>query len=232
LPSSERIIYEAGTPLIKRYGEAGIRAVRIAANSKAAILLPQAQPELAAFGLLGMLAKSAMAKRKAVTPEPSGKEEPYVVADIKAIDRGETEVQICKNGGANGATVMGTAPVETINAFIANCESVGLDAMIDMMNVEFPIMVLSKLKKQPKVVVLHRGVDEEQFNKEKQVPFWAIQRIISTYNVLIAIAGGDTPREVQRAVFNGANIVVVWKNFYTSAQNTKDIADAFLNNTQ
>jgi len=30
---------------------------------------------------------------------------------------------------------------------------------------------------------------------------------------MVSIAGGDTVREVQRAIFNGADIAVVWKIF-------------------
>jgi len=46
--------------------------------------------------------------------------------------------------------------------------------------------------------------------------------------VLIAIAGGDTIREVQRAVFNDANIVIVWKEFYQRSAQTSQIAEEFL----
>ena len=41
--------------------------------------------------------------------------------------------------------------------------------MVDMMNVEFPFEVLQKLKHLPSVVVLHRGVDENNTNKSKQI---------------------------------------------------------------
>lgn len=233
LPSSPRIIYEAGTPFIKRYGEAGIQAIRHAIDTKAGFGVPTV-PTTNNLGLLGLLADALMAnktpKRPAGKPNPTGMR-PYLVADIKAIDRGQTEVEICARGGANAATVMGTAPVETLDAFIAQCEAHGLDAMVDMMNVEFPIEVLGKLRKRPKVVILHRGVDEERVNREKQLPFWAIQRITGTYDVMIAIAGGDTSREVQRAAFNGAHIVVVWKDFYSSTANTRALAQEFLKNT-
>jgi 3-keto-L-gulonate-6-phosphate decarboxylase len=100
--------------------------------------------------------------------------------------------------------------------------------MIDMMNVEFPLSVLRQLKKLPRVIILHRGVDEERFNKEKQIPLHEIRRIKGNYDVLIAIAGGDTLREVQRAVFNDADIVVVWKSFYQSTKQTALLAERFL----
>ena len=58
LPKNDRIIIEAGTPLIKRYGTDAIRQLSYL--------------------------------------------HPYVVADVKTIDRGATEVSICKNTGASG----------------------------------------------------------------------------------------------------------------------------------
>ncbi|KKQ41418.1 MAG: hypothetical protein US60_C0040G0001, partial [Microgenomates group bacterium GW2011_GWC1_37_8] len=103
-----------------------------------------------------------------------------------------------------------------------------IDSMVDMMNVEHPIKILRKLKKQPNVVVLHRGVDEETYNRDKPIPYVQINKVRASYDVLIAIAGGDTIREVQRAVFNDANIVIVWKEFYQRSAQTSQIAEEFL----
>jgi len=80
----------------------------------------------------------------------------------------------------------------------------------------------------PDVVLLHRGVDEENYNKSKPVPYIQINKIRASYDVMISIAGGDTIREVQRAIFNDANIVVVWKEFYKATDNTGIIAEEFL----
>src|SRR3989344_2289536 len=115
---------------------------------------------------------------------------PYVVADVKTMDRGEIEVRLAKEAGASAAICLGQAPVETINSFIQSCEKQGIDSMVDMMNIEYPITVLRKLKRRPDVVLLHRGVDEEKFNKNKQIPYIQINKELSSYNVMISIAGG------------------------------------------
>lgn len=194
LPKSDRYIIEAGTPLIKKYGEQGISAIREWADAH--------------FG---------------TTPLA-----PYIVADMKTMDRGETEVLIARNGGANAVIALGCAPTETLNAFVDNCEKNGLDAMIDMMNVEFPLAVLRALKKIPRVVLLHRGVDEEQFNKEKQIPLYEIRRIKGNYAIMISIAGGDTIREVQRSFFNDADIAVIWKSVFQNSKETVGLVKEFL----
>ncbi len=200
LPASERIIIEAGTPLIKEHG-------------------------IAAASRLSYWWQKRLDGAKINAPA-------YIVADLKTIDRGATEAQMAARAGASAAVAMGQAPAETLNAFIAECEVLGIDAMVDMMNVDYSLNVLRKLKKQPAAVILHRGVDEENFNREKQIPYHEIQRIKGNYGILLAIAGGDTPREVQRAFFNSADIAVVWKNFYTATNDTVLLAQEFLRQTK
>ncbi len=193
LPASERILLEAGTPLIKRYGGEAIERLRDWWQDQ-----------------LGF------------------DQHPYVVADVKTMDRGATEVEIVKQAGASAAIALGQAPIETINAFIEACSKNNLDSYLDMMNIEQPIKVLRKLKRLPTVILLHRGVDEETFSKDKPIPYIQINKVRASYDVMIAIGGGDTIREVQRAVFNDADIVVVWKEFYRSTEETGQLAEDFL----
>ena len=193
LPANDRIIVEAGTPLIKEFGSYGIKQIHNWWGAR-----------------LGWKIK------------------PYIVADLKTMDRAETEVDMAKNSGASAAVCLGLAPVETVNSFIAECKRVGIDSMVDMMNVEYPIKVMRQYRRPPDVVILHRGVDEEKFNKNKPIPYVQIHKIRSSYNVMISIAGGDSIREVQRAIFNDANIVVVWKEFYNATGTTGNLAEEFL----
>ena len=192
LPKSDRIIIEAGTPLIKEYGVDVIR-------------------QLVEYWAQGDLTGA-----------------PYIVADLKTMDRAETEVHLVKNAGASAAVCLGQASLETINSFIDSCQKEKIDSMLDMMNIEYPVKILRQLKKQPDVIILHRGVDEEKFNKNKPIPYVQINKVLSSYNVMLSIAGGDSVREVQRAIFNGANIVVVWKEFYKTSNNTSGLATEFL----
>ncbi len=201
LPLDKRIILEAGTPLIKKYGAEAIRFISQRWNDRF-------------LSEIGLGTESLMV--------------PYIVADMKCQDRGATEVSIAKEAGASAITVNGNAPIETIDSLILKCQEAEIDSMIDMMNVEQPIKMLRKLQKLPDVVILHRGVDEEVFNKDKPIPFQQITKIRSSYDVLISMAGGDTIREVQRAIFNDANIVVVWKEFYESSSLTGELAREFL----
>lgn len=190
LPLSERILIEAGTPFVKRYGEEGIRAL------------------------------NSWWSHKIQRPG-------YIVADLKCMDRGITEVRSVARAGASAATCLGLAPIETINEFIRGCEIRGIDSMLDMLSVEFPFEVLKQLKKLPDVVVLHRGVDEAE-NREKEIPHHQLQRIKEAYDILISVAGGEDFRDVGRAIFNDADVAVVWRLFYEDPEKTAKLAEEFL----
>jgi bifunctional enzyme Fae/Hps len=237
LPPSDRILVEAGTPLIKRYGMDAVRTLhawwtaRLLAGG--ASPLPKKDEALKSFGLLGM-AISHLAKQQSLHiaettfPTEIGSAIPYVVADMKTMDRGDAEVAMAADAGASGVVALGSAPIETLDIFVASCEASGVDAMIDMMNVEFPLATLRALRRQPRVVILHRGVDEERDNKQKMLPLHEIRRIKGAHDMIIAVAGGDTPREIQSAAFNDADIVVIWKSVFERNEKTLDTVESFL----
>jgi len=186
LPSSDRILIEAGTPLIKIHGKKMI--AMIGAQSPGA----------------------------------------YVVADTKCADLAQREVREMADAGASAVTCLGVAPVETIDLFISECQKAGVDSMIDMMNVDDPVETLKKLKQSPDVVILHRGVDETEFSKDKQIPYYQINQIKDNFDVMVSVAGGDAIDEIQKAILSGADIVVVWKAFYQSTGDTGKLAEEFL----
>lgn len=230
IPLDRRIIIEAGTPLIKTYGINGIRQIRFYWEQRIFGYSLETNETSESKGLLIRLIKESLKKsreKKIFHPQKTPFS-PYIVADLKCMDRGVREVEIAKEGGVDAAIALGQAPIETLDVFIENCEKYKLDSMIDMMNVEYSLEILRQLKKPPEVVILHRGVDEETFDPESEIPYHEIQRIKENYDIMVAVAGGDTFQEVQKAIFNDADIVVVWKSFYQSTTKTAKLAEEFL----
>ncbi|MEA3453114.1 MAG: hypothetical protein U9Q96_02140 [Patescibacteria group bacterium] len=230
IPLDSRLIIEAGTPLIKNYGTDGIRTIRRLWEQR---ILGTTTLEKQPVDLISLYRALKEKKREASTiiNNQNKKEEPltpYIVADLKCMDRGLTEVSLAQQGGASAATALGYAPIETLDAFIKQCKELGIDSMIDMMNVDFPLNILRQLKQIPDVVILHRGVDEEDYNREKQIPYHEIQRIKSNYDIILAVAGGDTIQEVQRAIFNDVDIVILWRAFYKKSDETVKLIQEFL----
>lgn len=152
----------------------------------------------------------------------------HVVADLKVMDGANGEVDMVYQAGATSATVMGTAPLETLNLFITRCEQLGLISMIDLLGISDPLDILRPLRKAPDVAVIHRGRDEEgAFGKVIQ--YRQVNRIRSKFNSLISVAGGVDLREARSAIFNGANIVVANlvrpEDPWTGIKTTDDIAE-------
>ena len=154
---------------------------------------------------------------------------PYVVADLKVIDRAETEVAMAVAAGAKGVVCMASAPTSTVRAFLSACKTHGVDSYLDFMGIEHPHKRLRELKTAPDVALLHRGVDEESDKMNRVAfPIHQINKLRGTYNVKIGIAGGDTLREVQSAIFNSADIVVLWKQLFTNQTFDSVVFEDFL----
>jgi len=131
-----------------------------------------------------------------------------IVADLKTADGAIGEVHMIKDAGASAATVLGSAPVESLNLFIEECKKLEVYSMIDMIGIEEPLKIIKELKSPPDVVILHKGRDEES-TRGKVIGYKNVNKIRSKYNVLISAAGGVDLKEARSAIFNGANIVVV-----------------------
>jgi len=237
LPISERIIIETGYPLIKNSGVYSIAVIKnywrqkalginsggsaknqIVANNPDLILLKKIMENLKPREASNAAAEALMTKKSDV----------YIVADLKCMDRAFIEVEAAASAGASAATCLGLAPIETIDAFIKECADLKLDSYLDMLNIEYPFEILGKLKIPPRVIMLHRGVDEFS-NREKEMPYDQIERIKSVYDsVLIAVAGGETLDDVMDGSFNNADILIVWKLFNENPEKIATLTKDFL----
>ncbi len=132
----------------------------------------------------------------------------HLVADLKTVDGAFEEVRMVSSAGATAATILGSSPTEALDIFIAACAEMNMDSMVDMLGVQDPLRVLMQLKKPPRVIVLHRGRDEES-TRNKVIQYRHVNRVRSKFEVLISAAGGVDLREARSAIFNGAGIVVV-----------------------
>ena len=131
-----------------------------------------------------------------------------VVADIKVTDGAVREVVFAAGAGANAATVMGSAPVETLDFFVEFCAKHNIFSMIDMLGVDNPLRKMLPMQTNPDVVVIHKGRDEET-NKRNIIRYKDIAKIRSKFDSLISVAGGLEYDSVRKAYFNGADIAIL-----------------------
>lgn len=149
----------------------------------------------------------------------------FIVADLKTLDTGNLESRIVANASGDAVVISGLAPVKTIEKAIIEAKKTGIYSVIDMLNVKDPIDVLSQLSVKPNVVEIHRAIDNESTEKED----WIIVRDIKNKfkGILVGVAGGIRPENVQKALDSGADILIVGRGI-TASKDIKGETRKFL----
>ncbi|MBN1347604.1 MAG: orotidine 5'-phosphate decarboxylase [Phycisphaerae bacterium] len=130
-----------------------------------------------------------------------------IVADMKVMDAGRTEVEAAAKAGANIVDVLGQATDETIAECIEAGANYGARIAVDLIAVPNPVERARQLAKLgPHVIAVHTGIDEQMHGK---VSFHVLAEIAKSVDVILAIAGGINSQTCVEAVRNGAGIVIV-----------------------
>lgn len=157
-----------------------------------------------------------------------------ICADMKIVDGAYEEVEMAAAEGVTSVTAMGTASTKSLKIFVNACKQKKVTSIIDMMNTTNPLRILWKSGVVPDAVFIHRGRDEESaFGKIIQ--YKDIAKIKGKYDIELGAAGGIDKKELQSAIFNSADIVVInivpqekaWKGIVYNAE-FKATLDEFL----
>jgi len=137
----------------------------------------------------------------------------FIIADLKTMDVGRIEVKEAAEATADAICILGVASNATIERAIFEAKKHGIYSILDMMEVEDVIAKLESLRLKPNVVLLHRSVDVEREAAERgEEPklYWGdIKGIKERFRVMVAVAGGVTPKTAVEAMEQGADIIVV-----------------------
>jgi len=131
-----------------------------------------------------------------------------ICADIKIVDGAYEEVLMCKQAGATSVTALGNSSAETLRIFVDTCKGLGITSIVDMLSNPNPLKTLWKANVVPDMVYLHRGRDEEN-SFGKIIQYKDIAKLKGKWDLETGAAGGIDERELQSAIFNNADIVVV-----------------------
>lgn len=143
-----------------------------------------------------------------------------ICADMKVIDGAFEEVLMAVEEGATSVTAMGTTSTESLKLFVTTCKQNKIMSIIDMMNNINPLRTIWKSGVTPDAVFIHRGRDEENaFGKIIQ--YKDIAKIKGKYDIKLGAAGGIDKKELQSAIFNNSDIVVI--NIVPSGKTWKGI---------
>ncbi len=150
----------------------------------------------------------------------------YLISDLKTLDVGRLEVEFSVKSGVDACVVSGLAPQATIKDFVKACKEFGVDSWVDSLGTNIDNF-MNKLKTsgiRPDVVIIHRGIDEELSGVQSP---WENIKKLQGYAHLIAVAGGLTLNNVNQALLNGANILIIGRAIY-QAENPQDKINEFL----
>jgi len=150
----------------------------------------------------------------------------FFVLDLKTLDTGNLEARMAADATANAVVVSGLAPLNTIKKAINEAKKLGIYSVVDMLNVEDPVKRLDKIAESgvlPDVVELHRAIDSEA----EEPPWKFAKDIKEKHKVLVAVAGGIRPENVEEAIREGADILIVGRAI-TKARDIEGAARKFL----
>jgi len=130
-----------------------------------------------------------------------------IVADMKIMDAGRTEVEIAAKSGANIVVVLANAHDETIKECIQAAKNYGAEIMVDLLEVKNIVHRAKEVEKLgANYIGLHIPIDAQMKGK---ISFEEVKKVASCVKVPVAIAGGINSENACDAVKAGASIIIV-----------------------
>ncbi len=130
-----------------------------------------------------------------------------IIADMKVLDAGRTEVEIASKSGADIVVVMANASDSTIKEAIESARNYGAKIFVDFMEEACSIERAKKVASfNPDFVGVHIPIDQQMTGK---ISFEFLREISSVVKIPIAIAGGLNSENVVDAINAGASILII-----------------------
>jgi len=142
----------------------------------------------------------------------------YVVADTKIADAARYEVEVAASMGADAVTVLGVSEDEVIREALEVCKRLGVALIADLIHVKNPTKRASSLAELGiEAVLVHVGVDVQRRRGISVKELIGEIKEIASMGLLVAVAGGIKPEEVDAYIDAGARIVIIGSAIIKSA---------------
>jgi len=130
-----------------------------------------------------------------------------IVADMKIMDAGRTEVEIAAKSGADIVCVLGAASDSTIRECIEAGHNYGAKIQADLISIKDVKKRAREIEKLGiDYIGIHCSIDDQMRARD---PFKQLREIAKDISVPIAVAGGINSETAADAVKAGASIVIV-----------------------
>jgi 3-hexulose-6-phosphate synthase/6-phospho-3-hexuloisomerase len=133
--------------------------------------------------------------------------EKTLVADMKTMDAGRTEVEFAAKAGARVVGVLGAASDATIRECIEAAQNYGAEIIVDMIQVEDVVTRAQQAEAMgANYIGVHLAIDEQM---EGKTPFDTLRAVAEAVSIPVAVAGGINSETAPLALAAGASIVIV-----------------------
>lgn len=144
--------------------------------------------------------------------------EQTIVADLKIMDAGRTEVEYAAKAGAGVITVLAAASDTTIAECVEAGRHYGTKVVADLINIADPVQRATELAQLGvDYIDVHTPIDVQM---QGLFPFDTLERIALAVETPLCVAGGITSETAADAVANGARVVIVGGSITKAADAT------------
>jgi 3-hexulose-6-phosphate synthase/6-phospho-3-hexuloisomerase len=130
-----------------------------------------------------------------------------IIADMKTIDAGRTEVETAAKAGASIIDVLGASSDATIAECVDAARNYGAEIVVDMIEVADPVCRAKAAEAAgADYIAVHTAIDVQMTGGD---PFSVLQEVCGSVDIPVACAGGINSETAAQAVAHGARIVIV-----------------------
>ncbi len=130
-----------------------------------------------------------------------------IIADMKTIDAGRTEVETAAKAGANIIDVLGASSDATIAECVDAAHNYGAEIVVDMIEVADPVQRAKAAEAAgANYIAVHTAIDVQMVGGD---PFEVLGRVAEAVKIPVACAGGVNSETAALAVQHGAMIIIV-----------------------
>ncbi len=137
-----------------------------------------------------------------------------IVADMKTMDTGALEVEMCAKSGADVVIILALSNDSTIAEAIRAGRKYGCKIMVDLINHPNPVERAKQLEELGvDYVNVHVGIDVQMLGYD---PLEILKDVVDAVSIPVAVAGGLDAERASACVALGADIVIVGSNIVKS----------------
>jgi len=147
----------------------------------------------------------------------------HIVADLKVMDAGRTELEMAAKAGANSASVLALASDATIRECVAAGKNYGIEVDVDLIGTSDPASAAARAEKLGAAGVgVHLAIDEQMLGRD---PFDMLRAVRKAVGIRVSVAGGVNSESAAEAVKCGADVLIVGGAITKAADATKAARD-------